>query len=317
MTYFIGMDGGGTKTHCIIADKNKSPLYECWGGPSNFLMLGTEVVSETISGLIRECIEHLKINQNQIDSVLVGVTGAGRRSDAELLEKGFAEYTGKNNLHIKNFSVESDARIALEGAFSGREGCILIAGTGSILFGKDSKERIHRVGGFGRFIGDEGSGYMLGKMGLSAAAKHYDGRGEQTLLTNHLFTQFKISNPEDLINRIYRQNFDIASFAPVVIQCAEQGDKIATEILRWNINELGNHLKAIKRKIIAAKLKVSFIGGLIANDTHFSRLLREYVKENLRDIEIIEAENSPAYGAVLMASAKTGIIIPKPESKKL
>lgn len=304
MSYFIGIDGGGTKTHCIIADKNKSPLYECWGGPANFLMLGTETVSATIVGLIKECIDRVKINQNQIDTVLAGVTGAGRRSDAEILEKGFAEYSANNNLHIKHFAVESDARIALEGAFSGREGCILIAGTGSILFGKDSKERIYRVGGFGRFIGDEGSGFMIGKMGLAAAAKHYDGRGEPTLLTNQLFTQFKISNPEDLINRIYRQNFDLASFAPVVIQCAEQGDKIAGEILQWNVNELLAHLRAIKKKIIAARLKVAFIGGLIANDTFFSRLLADKIREQLKDIEVTPAENQPAYGAVIMASAK-------------
>lgn len=304
MSYFIGIDGGGTKTHCVIADGNKAPLYECVGGPANFLMLGVETVSETIAQLIKECIEKLKINQNQIDSILVGVTGAGRRSDAELLEKGFAEYCRKANFYLKNFTVESDARIALEGAFSGREGCILIAGTGSILFGKDSKERIHRIGGFGRFLGDEGSGYMLGKMGLTAAAKNYDGRGEPTLLTTQLYNHFKISTPEDLISRIYRENFDIASFAPFVIQCAEQGDKTALSILHSNIDELVAHLRAIKKKIIVSRLQVAFIGGLIANDTYYSRLLKSKIQEQMKDVQISEPENNPAYGAVLMAASK-------------
>ncbi len=81
---------------------------------------------------------------------------------------------------IKKFVVESDARVALEGAFSGNPGSILIAGTGSIMFGKDSKGNIHRVGGFGRILGDEGSGFHIARSGLTAVAKQFDGRGERT-----------------------------------------------------------------------------------------------------------------------------------------
>lgn len=304
MNYIIGIDGGGTKTHCVLASRDKSPVFECFGGPANFLMLGTETVSATILELIKQCIESQNIGYNQIDAVLVGATGAGRRSDAETLEKDFITYLQKQNLRVRNFSVESDARIALEGAFSGREGCILIAGTGSILFGKDNKDRIYRVGGFGRFLGDEGSGYMLGRRGLIAAAKNFDGRGPDTLLLNLLAQEFKITSPEDLITRIYRENFDIASFAPLVIKAAEQGDHQAVKILEEEIDELILHLRAIKKKIIVATLNVSFIGGLIANDTYYSRRFRQKISETMSDVRVIDAENSPAYGAVLMASKK-------------
>lgn len=304
MNYIIGIDGGGTKTHCVLATRDKAPLFECSGGPSNFLMLGTETVSATILDLIKQCTESQKIGFQQIDAVLLGTTGAGRRSDAEILERDFSSFLSKQNLRIRNFSVESDARIALEGAFSGREGCILIAGTGSILFGKDNKDRIYRVGGFGRFLGDEGSGYMLGRRGLIAAAKNFDGRGPETLLLNLLSQEFKITSPEDLITRIYRENFDIASFAPMVVKAAEQGDQQAVKILEEEIDELVLHIKAIKKKIIVATLQVSFIGGLIANDTYYSRRFRQKISETMHDVNVIDAENSPAYGAVLMAAKK-------------
>lgn len=304
MNYIIGIDGGGTKTHCVLAARDKSPVFECYGGPANFLMLGTETVSATLLELVQQCLDAQKIGFHQIDAMLLGATGAGRRSDAETLERDFLSFIQQKNIRIRNFSVESDARIALEGAFSGREGCILIAGTGSILFGKDNKDRIYRVGGFGRFIGDEGSGYMLGKRGLMAAAKNFDGRGPDTLLLNLLSQEFKISTPEDLITRIYRENFDIASFAPLVIKAAEQGDHQALKIVEEEIDELILHIKAIRKKIIVATLHVSFIGGLIANDTFYSRTFREKITKTMADVRVIDAENSPAYGAVLMAAKK-------------
>ena len=184
MKYLIGIDGGGTKTHCIITNLEGNCLYECFSSPSNFLILGTQKVSETILVLVDECKTKLKINYKDVECILIGTTGAGRRSDAERLENDFNNFVKSKNIEIKNFRVESDARIALEGAFSGKPGSILIAGTGSIMFGKDADGSIHRVGGFGRFIGDEGSGYSIGRKALTAIAKEFDGRGSKTILTS-------------------------------------------------------------------------------------------------------------------------------------
>ncbi len=99
----------------------------------------------------------------------------------------------------------------MEGAFSGKPGCILIAGTGSILFGKDKNGLMHRNGGFGRIIGDEGSGHSIGRKGLSAVAKELDGRGKSTLITKMLNKKYNISSASDLIINVYKNNFDIAS----------------------------------------------------------------------------------------------------------
>ncbi len=301
--YFIGLDGGGTKTKCVITDFNLNPLYECQGGPSNFLIIGTEKVSDTILSLIIKCCEKLKISSNEIASVLIGTTGAGRLNDAEKLKNDFIHHS-KTKGHIFNsFHVDSDARIALEGAFSGGTGALLIAGTGSIIFGKDNDGNIHRAGGFGKLLGDEGSGNTLGKRGLSAVAKEFDGRGSKTLLTVFLMNDFKIKDASELITEVYRNNFDLASFAPFVIEAAKLGDKIALQILNEETDELILHIKSIYNQLKEESLKLCFVGGTIANENFYSNMLKDKIK-SLKNIEVVSAEHSPEIGAAIMAKSK-------------
>ena len=307
MNYLIGIDGGGTKTHCIITNLDGEKFYECYGSPSNFLIHGTQKVSHTILDLVKESARNLKINTNEISAVFLGTAGAGRRSDAERLENDFKIISEKQNIYLKNFFVDSDARIALEAAFTGKPGSILIAGTGSIMFGKDRDGVIHRVGGFGRFIGDEGSGFCLGKKGLIAVAKSFDGRGKKTLLTDLVSEKFKINSPENLITEIYKNNFDIASVAPVVLEAANQKDKIALKIIDEETNLLVEHIKAMKLKIKEKTLMISFIGGVLSNTNIYSKLFRKKVQLKFADVKIKLPEHDPVFGAILMAKEKLGV----------
>lgn len=301
MKYLIGMDGGGTKTKCILTDLDLTPVFETTGGPSNFLMLGNEKVSETILELIKQCAENQNISFDDIEAIVLGTTGGGRRSDAESLEISILEAAKSKNLTLKKLRVESDARIALEGAFSGKPGSILIAGTGSIMFGKDAKAEIHRVGGFGRFLGDEGSGYRIGQRGLNAVAKDFDGRGNKTLMTQLVLDKFSITSPEDLITEIYRNNFDIASAAPIVIEAAEKNDKEAVKIIESESDEMILHIASMKNKLKEKVLYISLIGSLLTTENYYSYLFKEKVVKRFNDVTIKEAENPPETGAVLMA----------------
>jgi N-acetylglucosamine kinase len=303
--YLIGIDGGGTKTKCVLTDINLNPIYETIGGPSNFLVIGTETVSETILNLLNDCTSFQNISSSDIEAIVLGTTGGGRRNDAELLEKKIFEDAKQKSISINKFRVESDARIALEGAFSGKAGSILIAGTGSIMFGKDEAGEIHRVGGFGRYIGDEGSGYRIGRIGLNAVARFFDGRSKSTKIADVLEQEFSISTSEELITEVYRNNFNIASAAPLVFEAAESGDKIAQRILEDEANELMLHINAMKLKLNVQLLKVSLIGSLLTTANYFSYLFNEMVIRKFNDVKIIEAEHSPEFGAALMAKQLT------------
>jgi N-acetylglucosamine kinase-like BadF-type ATPase len=255
-----------------------------------------------IADLIIEAVNTTNIKYAELKGFVIGTTGAGRRTDAETLEKGIEEFFAKKGILINKIRVESDARVALEGAFAGNTGSILIAGTGSIMFGKDKFGVIHRVGGFGRFLGDEGSGYSIGKKGLIALSKCFDGRGRDTLLREIIAEKFSITDTSVLITEIYKNNFDIASVTPSVIEAAEKGDPICVSILKEESEELILHIKSMYNKLKEETMNLSLIGGTITTDNLYAKLFKSKVDE-LKTVKIIEPIYEPAIGAALMAKS--------------
>ncbi|MDQ7817259.1 MAG: BadF/BadG/BcrA/BcrD ATPase family protein [Melioribacteraceae bacterium] len=302
--YLIGLDGGGTKTKCVVTDFDLIPLYDCQGGPSNFLIIGTELVSETILSLILESTSNLGILPDDIASIFIGTTGAGRESDALKLKNDFIQFSGKKGYDFKTFNVDSDARIALEGAFSGGPGALLIAGTGSIIFGKNQSNNIFRVGGFGRLLGDEGSGNTIGRKGLNEVAKEFDGRGAKTLMSELLKRDFGINDSSQLITEVYRNNFDLAAFAPKVIEAAQNNDEVAIKILEEESDQLILHVKSMINLIGDEAMKLCLVGGTITIDNLYSKMFKAKIELHTPEVKITQAENPPEIGAVLMAKTK-------------
>jgi N-acetylglucosamine kinase-like BadF-type ATPase len=301
MKYLIGIDGGGTKTDCAIADLSAKIIHQSAGKPSNFLIIGVEEAVENIFALVEENLFALEGDFADVKQIVIGVAGAGREEDAILLEKGFKDYAELEGIHFKGVKVLSDAHIALEGAFPNSAGCILIAGTGSILFGKNEKGVIHRVGGFGRMIGDEGSGYSIGRKALNAVSKASDGRGEETLISELLNAKMSSGSANGIINKVYKEKLDVASVAKIVIEAAEEGDLIAEDILDEEADELVLHIKSLINKIHTDKLNVSFSGSLIDNKNFYSDLLKRKIKSTLPRVTVVKPFSSPVTGAILLA----------------
>lgn len=310
MKYLIGIDGGGTKTDCAIADLSGKIIQQSSGKPSNFLIIGVKETVRNIFALIEENIFALEGDFSDVKQIVIGVAGAGREEDAKLLEKGFKDFADEEGIHFKGVKVISDAHIALEGAFPDSAGCILIAGTGSILFGKDEKGVIHRVGGFGRLIGDEGSGYSIGRKALNAVSKSSDGRGEETLISELLNSKMNSGSANAIINKVYNEKLDVASVAKIVIEAAEEGDLIAEDILDEEADELVLHIRSLIEKFRTNILSVAFSGSLIDNENFYSDLLKRKIKSTLPNVKITQAVLSPIGGAILFAkklsSAKGG-----------
>lgn len=302
--YLIGMDGGGTKTKCVITDYDFNILHQCQGGPSNFLIIGTEKVSETILNLILESAAAINISTDEIASILIGTTGAGRENDANKLKNDFITYAKSKGYLFNSFNVESDARIAIEGAFAGNAGALLIAGTGSIIFGKDKHNNIHRAGGYGRLLGDEGSGYSIGRKGLIEVAKNFDGRNHSTILTKMLEAEFQISSGAQIISQVYNNNFDIASFAPKVIEAASLGDSLSQKILDEESDELILHVRAMHKTLGIEKMELCLVGGIISSPNYYAALFRDKIKMQMPEVKILEAQFPPEIGAVIMAKNK-------------
>jgi N-acetylglucosamine kinase-like BadF-type ATPase len=301
MNYIIGIDGGGTGSRCVITDYNATILHRCKGGPTNFMRYEINEVCKTIYALINDCRKSIGVDFVDIKAVVIGTAGAGRKNEILFFENKLRKYLKSKNVSIKFIKVLSDGLIALEGAISDGEGCILISGTGSIMYGKNNAGKYFRLGGYGRKIGDEGSGYFIGRQGLNAVSKDFDGRGEKTLLTTYLKRNFKITSGQELITKVYKESFDISYFAPFVLKAAAQKDKVAKRILVNEAIELANHVKAMKKLINAKKIKVAFSGSLISSKNYYSALLRSKIKSSITGAKIIQPENPPEIGAVLVA----------------
>jgi len=266
------------------------------------LIVGFEKACENIIQGVEECINNSKINKTDIRIAMLGLTGAGRKLDQDNMRKAFKDYSVLKGFSFSSIIVDSDARISLEAAFPNKPGMILISGTGSIMFGKDEKGNLYRVGGWGRILGDEGSGFYIGKKGLIASIKQIDGRGEKTLLFDLISEKFNLNSLETIIKSIYTDNFDIAKIAPLVFEAAEKDDKIAKEILDEAADELLLHIETMIRKInFNDRIGLSFVGSIITNDNYVRKKIVNYINSNLKQIELIDSNNEPIYGAVVMA----------------
>lgn len=238
--YVIGIDGGGTKTTAVLCALDGAILAEAQEGPSNFQIIGIEQAAHTILNLIETCARSIGCSISQIGAVVAGLAGAGRPADQQRMLDGLIDAAQTKNLDLNKLIIESDARIALEGAFGGKHGIIVIAGTGSIVFGKDGRGKTYRAGGWGRLIGDEGSGYSIGRAAFQAVAKLLDGYGEKTKLLKLFNEKFGLGTQEAIIHALYRDNFNVASVAPLVMEAASKGDKVAKKILTHACSDLIN-----------------------------------------------------------------------------
>ena len=299
--YFLGFDGGATKTAGAIIDSNGNAIAErTSGGPSNFQIIGTEQASRNIMDVANAMLDETGVDFLHVAGIFLGLTGAGRKADQDIMLVGFSQFLKSAGRNVPWIGVESDALAALEGAFPGKAGMILISGTGSILLAKDDHGTVRRVGGWGRFVGDEGSGYFIGKAGLTACAKEYDGRGNATRISELVRERMNIDSPQTLVRKIYQENFDIASVARLVIDAATEGDEIARSIIDAASDELILHVRSAIRQI-GKEIPIAFMGSIITHHNPLVTRLTGLILQEFPMVRICPPEQSAAVGAALLA----------------
>src|SRR5271155_2280659 len=177
-SYFLGFDGGGTKTDCILVDAKSNVLARATAGASNPLRAGYAKAWFTLSDAADVVLEHQHIKASNIRGICAGIGGAGRESVAKriatFLEDAFPEAA---------VNVTSDLAITLQAAVGDGEGIILVVGTGSAAYGRDAQGHTARAGGRGPWFSDEGSAFDIGRRALAAVVRAEENRGPQTELS--------------------------------------------------------------------------------------------------------------------------------------
>jgi N-acetylglucosamine kinase-like BadF-type ATPase len=266
------VDGGGTKTLAIILDRNGKEVGRAVTGPSNYIAGEAERVVANIAGAVDAAIESTSPSQS-LDALWVGLAGIDRPGAREAIEARLS------HLAI-DVRLTNDAQL-LFGAFPDETGIVLIAGTGSIALGQDGHGGAARAGGWGYLIGDEGSGYDLGRRAIRAAAKAADGRGLQTSLLSALLAHWGLEEPLQIIDAVYRERDKavIAGCAGLVFDAAEAWDPVASRLVQSGAAELASMVGAVEQGLDFANDAVSLVlaGSLLVEREAYRRMVLDRI----------------------------------------
>ncbi|MBX0357595.1 N-acetylglucosamine kinase [Halobacillus sp. Nhm2S1] len=310
MNYVIGIDGGGTKTTCLFLEANhctypKQPKV-IQGPGTNPHQIGFEEAGRRLMALIEKGLQTFNVDSAQIIGIGFGLAGIGRPEDEDKMKKIvqniFWNLSFSENL---NSFIGSDSLAALKGALSLRDksGILVISGTGSNAVGVDLEGGIHKCGGWGHLIGDEGSGYYLSLKALSKVAKAADGRGEETLMTPLILEKLHLHKPEDLVRHIYgrpQEKHEIAKLATCVIEASEQKDEVAVRILEQAADELVLHVESIARRGFERDTNITAAGSIFKH----SKVLKQHFIQKIETKGLgvyREPYAPPEFGAAMLA----------------
>jgi N-acetylglucosamine kinase-like BadF-type ATPase len=319
MSYVLGIDGGGTKTVCVLMNENQQVLGRGEAGPSNYQTLGIDRTKQSIQQAIDRSILSANIDDRsnfKIEAICLGLAGVGRAKDIEIMQnlvkdlqfpKILSDRSPQfQNRQTSNIIICSDSTIALVGGIGYPIGIAVIAGTGSIVCGQNSQGKTKRVGGWGYLLGDEGSGCNIALRGLQAALKFHDGRGEFTTLAAKFQKHLCLNSLEELVEIVYRSDWgvkEIAALAPIVDRAAAEGDRIADAIINSAVAELTLAAKTAISALFdrTAEFKIVIIGGVWSGEANCRDRFASAIATFAPNAKVILPKNEPAFGAGLLA----------------
>ena len=295
---FLGVDGGQSGTTAIIGDGDGLVLGTGHAGPSNYPgdPDAEAKFSAAIAAALHAACLHAGLDPTwqRFAGACFGLSGGPEGREAAL----------RHIVSADRMLVSTDADIALTGALAGDPGIVVIAGTGSIAYGRNAAGRTARAGGWGYMLGDEGGAFWIARAAIRAALRFEEGWGPPTSLRALLLDATRSRGMNELMHRCYSREFTrarIASLAVFVNIAAEWGDMTAVEILSQAASELVTIARAIHGQLFGSHEMVlcSHSGGVF-----HSRLLRAGFREEIgktRALQLIEPRRVPAFGAFLRA----------------
>jgi len=312
---YLGIDGGGTKTSCVVADETTT-LGSATCGGSNITRHGDARVREALRAAVCDACKAAKLDPSQVKSACVGLSGAGRPEVREAVTGMLREVlSGK-------IEVVSDLETTLEAAFGSGPGVIVIAGTGSIAYGRDAHGKTARAGGWGLAISDEGSGQWIGRAAVSAVLGATDA-GEVPVLLKQILALWKLTTLDELVRHANASPPpEFSSLVPLVIDAAEnpvgekgrtsqgsghlarqKGDALARGVLERAGNELAALARNVTRRLFGAggSVRVAMAGGVfrqseVVRKVFYNGVITDFPQATVQ-VEIVDAVN----GALALA----------------
>lgn len=308
MAYYLGIDGGGSKTSCAVGDEH-SLLATSVAGPSNLTRVGEVRARQSLHQAIRDACATARIEPEQIGHACVGVAGAARAEVASVVRKIVGE------LVTAEIVVVGDMSVALHAAFGDGPGVIVIAGTGSIAYGRNAQGAIARAGGWGFAVSDEGSAHWIGRTTVSSVLQAIDREKdvqagtEAVPLFRELKRIWKLASLDEFVQTA-NSNPDFAALFPTIVAAAEAGDALAQRVLAQAGVELSQLTGAVVRRLFAGQdvgslaVWLSLAGGVFQHSTRVREKFGAEIRKVYPQVNLNPQVVEPVAGALQMARQK-------------
>jgi N-acetylglucosamine kinase len=307
--HVLGIDAGGTKTVCQLADDRGRVIAEARGGGANLRTAGQFEVERVFRRLVEDVLTHRGVSPQ---GICVGIAGADRDDDAETVR----DIIRRIGLDVPTVVV-NDALVALVAGVGGDPGVVVVAGTGSIAYGRSAGGRAARAGGWGYLLGDEGGGFWIGRAALSAVVRQFDQRGPATLLTDLVLAQMGLTTPAEVIQAVYDRGLPrhvIAGIADVVEHATNAGDAVSADILARAATELVSAAASVvtRLEMRGEVFQTILAGGIFRGIPSLASGVEARMAEVAPRSTVRRLEIEPAHGAVTMAlaAAHGRVVIP-------
>ena len=297
----MGMDVGGTKTRALLVDSAGTVLGEGVGASGNTNFVTLEQAEASFGDAIGAAQKQAGIGELAVEVIVCGT-----EPDPVVLHPFLNRIA-----HPKKIIHKKEGECSLVGGLVEPTGLSLIAGTGSVGWGRNKQGRTHMTSCWG-IIGDEGSAYDLARRGVNAAFWAYDGRGPQTKLVDKLCQKFEIADLRDACTPIYtnpdvRRNF--ASLSRMVMETADEGDEVAIEVVKEGARQIAHFLAACAEVLDMqdGPYKVAATGGLVSSGGWYFDLIQEDLRARHAQATLVTPRFDPVVGAALIALAEIGV----------
>lgn len=294
MKYYLGIDGGGTRTTVAVSDENGKVLFKAAGKSINFYSVGMEKARENLINVINEIYKN--VGEIEFESAFIGCSALDNEASEETITA-----LCDGIINAKKIGMNSDVYVAL--ASSGEDECRIVAicGTGSIVTGIDENGNLKTKGGWGHIFGDEGSAYSIAVNSLKATAMLYD-EGKMTPLVKKAEEFFTVNDFREAIDKIYSSETTkdiLASFSAKVGEIAEE-DFVAKTVIVNEAHFFSKTVLALLNEMKNCTL-LSLYGGVFQNNELFRKSFIEDVKEFHSDLRIEMLKLPPEEGALKIA----------------
>jgi len=299
MNFYLGFDGGGTKTECIALDAEGRIAGRGNSGPSNPLRVGYDAACAALQLAAAAAVTSAKCAASDVHGICAGLAGAGRRNVAEEMRLRLSRIWPGAPVQIV-----TDAEAALETAVGAASGVVLIAGTGSIALGRNAKGELARAGGYGPWIGDAGSAYEIGRHATLAVARARDLAAPATLLTEAILSALDCRAWDDVVEKLAVGPGSVfPKLVPAVMQAAEDGDPAARSILTHAALDLANIALAVigRLNMKDAEFPVARVGGVFGRNYILDSGVDDLISRVAPGAQVGLLENPPALGAARVA----------------